>query len=317
MLWCSTDGTVSFPTEKCEGSEGVLKWYSIFASFAIGIHWGLCVDFAVFNTGLSAFVLVVAQVMSEIVRFVIALVFLLLTFGSAISVLEHGYKDMQSIFGCAVSLFAITVKLYEHDYRNLRSDPALLTAVFGFVTATSILLLNLLTAQLNCSYEYIYQASVGFARLNRAEVIVETLKSCPDAKWRKFLKTLRFDERLEFNEGDVGLAGGLQVQEPAYLNPVTHDRIFRFGGSCSPEMQWPEDTSQSAEGEEEKLARLEDLVASAMKRLTKSDELRLKHSIKKGESGGASGNNMSGMEMSGGSMMADDYEVNSEEFSDE
>ena len=42
-------------------------------------------------------------------------------------------------------------------------DPLLLTAVFCFVTASAILLLNLLIAQLNCSYVYIYQNMLGYA----------------------------------------------------------------------------------------------------------------------------------------------------------
>jgi len=190
-----------------------------------------------------------------------------------------------------LALFAIVVRLYEHDYRNLRPDPALLTAVFVFVTATSILLLNLLTAQLNCSYEFIYQASVGFARLNRAETIVETLKSCPLAKWHKFVKSLRFDQPLEFNEGDVGLPGGLQVQEPAFLNPVTHDRILRFGGSCAPEMPFPtDDTAMQADTEEDRFTRMENLIAKAMKRLSKSTT-----SKRRTTQGRMSGLDMSGM----------------------
>eukprot|EP00929_Paragymnodinium_shiwhaense_P092830 TRINITY_DN5283_c0_g1_i2.p1 TRINITY_DN5283_c0_g1~~TRINITY_DN5283_c0_g1_i2.p1 ORF type:complete len:2305 (-),score=689.54 TRINITY_DN5283_c0_g1_i2:325-7239(-) len=311
MLWCIGDSR--WPTEECPNAVDVRGRYAVFVFGAIAIHWGLCVDFAVFNTGLSAFVLVVAQVMTEIVRFIIALVFLLLMFGSAISVLEHSYGDMHNISETALCLLAITLKIFEQDYRNLRSDPALLCVVFTFVTATSILLLNLLTAQLNCSYEYIYQASVGFARLNRAEVIVETLKTCPDAKWKKFLKTLRFDERLEFNEGDVGLAGGLQVQEPAYLNPVTADRILRFGGSCSPDMPWPEEQKTAEEGDEEKLAKLEEFITNSMKKLLKGEAARSKKKMSlnvKGSFGSAMGSGF-------GSCMEDDAYDNANEFEEE
>jgi hypothetical protein len=264
MLWCM--GDPEWPTVECVSSEPVVQNYSVFAFCAMGLHWGLCVDFAVFNTGLSAFVLVVAQVMNEIVQFIIALLFLLLTFGSAISVLDHGYDDMKDMLQTAVTLFAITVRLYEQDYRNLRHSPALLSTVFILVTATVILLLNLLTAQLNCCYEFIYAASVGFARLNRAEVIVETLKACPEARWKVFLKGLKFDDPLEFNEGDIGLAGGLQVQEPAYLNPVTQDRIFRFGGTCAPESPWPEDTTTVVDDDADKLTRIEDMIQKAIRR---------------------------------------------------
>ena len=33
--------------------------------------------------------------------------------------------------------------------------------------------------------------------------------------------------KLEFSEGDIGIAGGLQVLEPASANPVTTDSIKR------------------------------------------------------------------------------------------
>ena len=41
----------------------------------------------------TPFVSEVLQVLSEIGRFLVALIFLLLTFGSAISVLDHGYFE--------------------------------------------------------------------------------------------------------------------------------------------------------------------------------------------------------------------------------
>ena len=34
-------------------------------------------------------------------------------------------------------------------------------------------------AQSNCSYDYIYESMVGFARLLRAHILVETMKTCP------------------------------------------------------------------------------------------------------------------------------------------
>ena len=39
--------------------------------------------------------------------------------------------------------------------------------------------------------------------------------------WHHFLSTLRFDEPLEFNEGDIGLSGGISLAEPATANPNT------------------------------------------------------------------------------------------------
>ena len=55
------------------------------------------------------------------------------------------------------------------------------------------------------------------------------------------MASLRFDQLLEFDEGDVGLGGGIQIKEPGNQNPTSDDIIQRYGGTSSPEMQWPEE----------------------------------------------------------------------------
>jgi len=245
--------------------------YSVFAMFAVGLHWGLMADLAVFSTGLSAFVLVCVHVGSEIGRFMFALMFLLTTFASAITVLDHRYEDMKQFSDTMICLSGITLRLFEDDFRDLHSDPLLLTAVFGFITASAILLLNLLIAQLNCSYVYIYQNMLGYAKLKRASVNVQTLAYTKPHRWHYFVQTLGLKTPLEFNEGDVGMAGGIQVLEPQNLTVVATDRILRFGGSCSQDLEWPADNSRSAENEEEeKLAALEHLLHSTLSKFRRS-----------------------------------------------
>ncbi|CAE8689946.1 unnamed protein product [Polarella glacialis] len=56
-----------------------------------------------------------------------------------------------------LSLLSISFGLYQGDYRDMEEDPVLLICVFLFVTMAVILLLNLLIAQLNRTYEYIYK----------------------------------------------------------------------------------------------------------------------------------------------------------------
>merc|ERR1712151_1229560 len=73
----------------------------------------------------------------------------------------------------------------------------------------------------------------------------------------------------EFGEGDIGLAGGMQVTEPAALNITTVDMIRRFGGSTSPAAQWPEE-DQAGDDEEDRFERMERLIEKAMKRMTSS-----------------------------------------------
>jgi len=265
FLWCAASGEI--PVEECPASERTIWLYSLFAMWAMLLHWFLIIDLAVFSTGLSAFVLVCVHVLSEIALFLVALVFCLLSFASAISVLEHDYESMQSVMGSAVTLFSIMVNIFEDDYRNFQGNDVLLIMVFGFIVASAILLLNLLIAQLNCSYVYVYQNMVGFARMKRAQVIVQTLgEDMPHAKWDKFIQTLGLEDPLEFNSGDIGPAGGMTVEEPAGAHTVTTDRVVRFGGTSSPDQPWPEDVKDTPA---DKFTRLDKLLNKTLKLLAK------------------------------------------------
>eukprot|EP00930_Biecheleria_cincta_P042504 TRINITY_DN29251_c0_g1_i1.p1 TRINITY_DN29251_c0_g1~~TRINITY_DN29251_c0_g1_i1.p1 ORF type:complete len:1177 (+),score=268.20 TRINITY_DN29251_c0_g1_i1:131-3661(+) len=269
MYICVAHDPETWPSDDCSEANIIAtrRRYSVFGLVAMAVHWFLMVDLAVFSTGLSAFVLVCAQVLNEIGRFLVALIFLLLTFASSISVLNSGYFEMRDIGNSLVALFSITVLLYEDDYRSLMFEPALLIAVFLFVLASSILLMNLLIAQLNNSYVFIYQDMVGFARLNRAQRIVDALSHYAMPRWSSFVEALAFDTVLEFNKGDVGFGGGLQIEEPASERVVLKDTIIRFGGSCSPDMMWPEEKSTRAE--KDKLSKVEALCKKALRKVTR------------------------------------------------
>merc|ERR1711871_938381 len=73
----------------------------------------------------------------------------------------------------------------------------------------------------------------------------------------------------EFNEGDIGLKGGLQVKEPASANPTTVDMIKRFGGSTSQEIQWPEEDGNEAGDEAERYDRMERTLQLALNKVNK------------------------------------------------
>mmetsp|Transcript_41263 Transcript_41263/g.119321 ORF Transcript_41263/g.119321 Transcript_41263/m.119321 type:complete len:1270 (-) Transcript_41263:20-3829(-) len=262
MLHCM--GSSDWPTENCDGARELELRYTLLSVAAMVVHWLLLVDMVAFSTKLQAFLLVFSHIMSELGRFLVAMLFLLATFSSAITCLRHGKSEFSTILSSANCLFAITVGLYEGDYREMTHEPFLLLPVFLFVTVSTILLINLLIAQLNCSYEYVYQDMVGFARLARAKLIVETLASCPPHRWRRFVDSLKLEQPVEFDEGDVGLAGGIQVRELASLHRVAADGIQRFGGSCAPEMPWPE-----AAEDEDRVERVERLVQAAYKQAGK------------------------------------------------
>ncbi|CAE8640709.1 unnamed protein product [Polarella glacialis] len=208
-------------TQYCPEGDGHLDNYAPASMVAMLLYWTLIVDLSVFSTRISAFVLVCGRVVSELALFIMAIFFLILAFASAISSLNHHNKDFAGIPKGMLSLAEITLSMYptEH-FDELLESPIVFAGVAVYTILASIFLLNLLVAQLNGAYQAVYGDMVGYARLNRGNIICQTMPVIPARRWRSWLATLRLDERLEFNEGDVGLAGGFQVLEPANANPT-------------------------------------------------------------------------------------------------
>lgn len=272
---------VEFPTDTCDASDDVQYRYSVFGMGAMMMHWLLLIDLSVFSTGLSSFVLIIGQVINEMTRFLTALVFLLLTFSSAISVLLHSYPEMQNIPDTATTLFAVILKISQDDYRPMGVDPFLLTAIFMFILATGVVLLNLLIAQITNTYMFINQDMIGFARMNRAGVIVETLGMCDEAVWASFVESLKLDQPLEFNQGDVGLSGGIQILEPATMHATSEDTIIRVGGSCALDIPWPEE-AVAGEDDNTKYDRLEKQLSKVLRRVVRMGKKKRKDASSSG-----------------------------------
>ena len=106
--------------------------------------------------------------------------------------------DFNDMWNAIISLFSITVSLYQGDFREIQPDPMLLTMIYLFLLVSVVLLLNLLIAQLNQTYEYINKDVLGFARLNRASLVVDAMASCPKSKWKKFLAEARWHPARRF-----------------------------------------------------------------------------------------------------------------------
>jgi hemoglobin-like flavoprotein len=309
MIYCI--GYKEWPTEDCPQSEDVEGRYQVLSMCAMVAHWLLLVDMAVFSTGLSAFRLVCGHVLSEVSRFLIALGFLLFTFASSLSALRHDHPQFRDVSNTALTLFAITLTRYEGDYREINDEPVLLTGVFIFVMASSVMLLNLLIAQINCSYEIVYQDMIGYARLNRAECIVETLESVKPQRWARFVDTVGLDTLLEFNEGDIGFAGGIATSELANLHPTVEDRIHRYGGSCSPSMKWPE---EAVDDDEDQYERLERLIHKAQKKVIAAKKHGAANMGTSGYTTTENDTNMFATDLMGSSVPASGLEEEGDEF---
>merc|ERR1712070_597785 len=209
------------------------------------------------------------RMLSEVALFLGALFVAVLTFSCALSVLRQENPDFAGIHKGAYALVRVVMGAYDAKrYASFRDEPTLLLMVFLFCIVTVIFFLNMLIAQLSCAYSSVYEDMVGYARLERAETIVEIMPSVPNKRWYAFIESLRLNKRLEFNQGDIGVAGGIQMREAANINPTTIDMIRRFGGSTSPEIQWPED---DVDGEgDDKFEKMEKLIQKTLQRVTKT-----------------------------------------------
>merc|ERR1719436_308115 len=147
-------------------------------------------------------------------------------FSSALSALDQDNEEFAGIPVAAVSLLKVNFAMFQGEHWDtLQDDPALMIGVVMFVIVTVVFLSNLLIAQLNSSYQSTYQDMVGYARLNRGKIVTEAMMSVSSKRWEKFINALHLEDPCEFGEGDIGLAGGIQIQEFASLNITTVDMI--------------------------------------------------------------------------------------------
>merc|ERR1719310_2539826 len=274
----------------CKDIQGVSGVYYTLNMVAMVLYYTLLLDLAVFNNRVSAYVLVCGRMLAEIALFLLAIFCVLLTLSSALSCLEQDDEAFQNIGAGMMSLWEMLLRMFSTDhYKSLHDIPVVLIGVYVYLVIAVVFLLNLLIAQLCCSYDAIYADMVGYARLKRCRIIVETMPAVTPKRWTAFKDALRLDERIEFNEGDIGVAGGLQVLEAANAHPTTVDTIKRVGGTTSALAQWPE---EEGDIEDDKFGKLEALIKKAMDTMTANG-------TKRSKKGGGSSMNGSGMEGSG------------------
>jgi len=303
ILHCLDDDGGKIFNGSCAGSDKIKFFpYSFFTMIAMMLYYILLIDLAVFSNRVSAYVLVCGKMLMELGLFLLALTSVLLTLGSAFSCLEQDAQKFQNIGGGFLALWEMTVNMYSPvDYKSLRDELVLLCGCYVFLIIAYVFLLNLLIAQLCCAYDAIYVDMDGYARLKRIRIICDSMPSVSPKRWQFFVDVLEFNKRIEFNEGDVGLAGGIQILEPASQNPTTIDTIRRFGGTTSPTVKWPEEES-TGDDDNDKFNRIEDLVKKlgdqAMKAVSGGGSKKVK-------GGGASSSGMGGGSGGGGGSGAD------------
>jgi len=269
ILWCYKYQHGVMFDEMCPEMDYMRLPYTIFAMLAMFSYYLLLIDLTIVSTTISAFVLVCVRMLSEVALALGALAVAVLTFSSAASVLKQENADFAGIHKGAFALFRMIMRAYDaQHYEKIEDEPTLLVMIFVFMVVTVIFFLNMLIAQLSCAYGSVYEDMVGYARLERAEKTVEIVPSVPKQRWIRFIDSLRLNKRLEFGQGDIGVAGGVQMFEAANMHPTTVDMIRRYGGSTSQEAQWPEDEEGDG-GDDDRFERMEKLIQRTLTRVTK------------------------------------------------
>lgn len=116
----------------------------------------------------------------------------------------------------------------------------LIVVIVLFMMLVYSFFFNLLVSQFCGVYTSLAADIKGHARLARGEIIIETFKAVKLTRWQKFMNSLHLDQKVDFEQGDIGLAGGIKTFEPALAHPVAKDQIIRFGGRTEGHLPWPE-----------------------------------------------------------------------------
>jgi uncharacterized membrane protein YgcG len=287
--------------DTCDASTATRHtMYSFLACVAMLIQFVLVIDMAVISNKVSAYTLVCGRMLAEVGLFFLALCSMILCFSAAICALKHENKDFDNMGHAFYVLLEMVFRAYPFaSYEDLQDEPVIFIVIVAFLIAVVIFFINMLIAQLNCAYKSIYADMVGYARLRRMDIVVETMPTISAKRWKKFVEAIAFDERVEFGAGDLGVAGGVAMTEPGNANPTTIDQINRYGGSTSPSLPWPEDDAGD-DDEEAKFEKLQKLLVKALARLSKGAGA----GAGKGASGSGSGGSGGAGGESGGSQGA-------------
>lgn len=272
ILYCFSDPTNTLLFNPvCANSEGIHFFpYSFFSMFGMWAYILMLMDLAVFNNRISSFMLICTTMLPEVGMWLCAMLCSILAISSALCNLEQHLGEFQVLWSSSQALYEMVVGVYDTEKfeevdLSKFTEQVVLGGCWGVFLFSQIFLAGVLVAQLACSYQANYNNMVGHARLRRMNIIVKSMPMVSESSLKRFFSSLHLSQRLEFNEGDVGVTGGVQILEPANRHPCTTDTIRRYGGATASSMQWPED--QEDEGEEDKFEHFEKVVMKALGKL--------------------------------------------------
>ncbi|CAE8603400.1 unnamed protein product [Polarella glacialis] len=293
----------------CPEAEEIRITYSILSVTTMLIFFLRMTDFAVMNNTLSAYLIMAFSCLKEVFLFIVALFCVIFAFSASTLALFQSTPHFKDIPTAALSYLEMSFALFDpNEYEKIHGTVLIFILVVLFQICIFVFLLNLLIAQLCSVHRSMYDDIVGHARMQRIVTIYATLPYVAVPLLTKWIGSLKLDQKLEFGLGDVGLAGGVQVLEPANLNPTILETIRRFGGSTSPSAPWPAEEEEASEGDPG-LARMEKMMTRMMQTL---EGKRGKKGSRSGSRSGSSGGSRLGGSLSSSEHSSKDEAANSD-----
>eukprot|EP00438_Fugacium_kawagutii_P033793 Skav218848 [mRNA] locus=scaffold2397:54135:62539:+ [translate_table: standard] len=220
--------------------------YQVFTVLGIFLYAVIVADIANISIELCEFKVLCSHALKQVVLCIGVVTCILFVFSFAIGSMTReaallSGQEFSNLGHTLNTLMHLAVGTMDKDkiHGISRESPVLLVVIVIFMLVVYSFFFNLLVSQLCGVYAALAADIQGYAMLARAEAILDTLKAVPMKKWRYFITSLALDQRVDFEEGDIGLAGGIKTWEPALAHPITQDQIVRFGGDTDPSLPWP------------------------------------------------------------------------------
>eukprot|EP00435_Cladocopium_sp_Y103_P003451 s1476_g1.t1 len=258
LFICLAKSEESFIQFECRNYTDLMcLFYEIFVIIGVFLYIALIMELGSISIKLSEYRVLCLRAIEQIVLCFGVVFLVIFSFAFAINGMtrevEHVTSEEWSDVGATTSTL-IRLAFGAMDMVAVQSvayeSPLLIVVIILFMMMVYSFFFNLLVSQF-CGVQASLALDIkGHARLARGEIIIETFKAVKLKRWQKFMDSLHLDQRVDFEEGDIGLAGGIKNFEPALAHPVAKDQIVRFGGMTDAHLPWPEkmkDESHSLE----------------------------------------------------------------------
>eukprot|EP00802_Teleaulax_amphioxeia_P004181 Tamp_04185.p1 GENE.Tamp_04185~~Tamp_04185.p1 ORF type:complete len:777 (+),score=205.16 Tamp_04185:586-2916(+) len=215
------------------------------------LMWIQLLQSSIISKAMAAFSYSVGSMLKDLLHTLFLILVLMLAFGSALSILEE--DPFNAGFDVTlVLLLQEVLGVAQPSYMDVSSGTRCLLLLF--VLLVTVVMLNVLIAQLTITYERVISNMEAHALKHRASLCLDMEAFLPLSWRKKIFQRFGFDKPLPFEgPSDLGPAGGIQVQEPDDHKYYVPDRIFRFTGDASPQDPWPDINDELKDDEEEEL----------------------------------------------------------------